>query len=114
MGGDLVASIDLPHFDLPFRFTGAGPAAVVEQDTDEDVHNCVQAIVRTPIGWRPYVPKFGIDDPTFEVQPVNIRHIEEQILESEPRARTLVSQDIDRFDQLVSNVLIEVSSRGNH
>jgi hypothetical protein len=77
---------DVPHFDLPFRFEGT-QSAVVEQDSDADILNCVNAAVRTTRGTRFYAANFGIDDPTFENQPINMTEILTQVRESEPRAQ---------------------------
>jgi len=50
-----------PHFDLPFRFLKSGGAVVSEQDSFDDVANCVEAICRTPQGFRVDNPDFDYD-----------------------------------------------------
>lgn len=102
----------VPHFDLPFRFDGTQHVAVVDQDTLEDVGNCVQAIVRTAIGQRQEYPDFGITDITLQTQPINQAEILDQIIEFEPRASGAISQAPDNFDSLIANVLISVSTKG--
>jgi hypothetical protein len=56
--GPLIQHVGItqPHFDLPFRY-GRGREVVVQQDTVEDIRNCVEAGVRTLRGTRPWVPK---------------------------------------------------------
>jgi len=108
MGDRMVAfpGIINPHFDMPFRMTGSGSFAVVEQDSEKDVMNCIEAILRTQIGSRFYVPNFGIEDPTFEVQPIDTIGIQQQILRNEPRAATTIKQSLDIVDKLVDHVQI--------
>lgn len=64
----------IPHLAVPFRIVGQA-AAVVEQDTDADVHQNVRVILATKLDGRPVVPRFGISDPTFRygVDPEEIR-----------------------------------------
>ena len=59
-----MSSVETPHFDLPFDLTAQG-AAVAEQDTVDDVGNCVFAILATHVNTRDYVPDFGTVDFTF-------------------------------------------------
>lgn len=99
-----------PHFDIPFRFVG-GSAAVVEQDTSEDIINCVEAILRTPMGYRVYdnTVEFGIDDPTFELQPVDIELMKNTVLSQEPRADVVFTEETSALDTLIENIKVEVS-----
>lgn len=95
MGGGLVADVIFPHFDLPFRFAANLHGRVVEQDTEDDVVNCVHACLRTTRGFRYYVPAFGITDPTFQMQPVNITELGQEVAENEPRARMIWEQTVN-------------------
>ena len=99
---------DIPHLDQPFSF---GPvfANVVEQDSPEDIINCVAAILRTQIGERVDLPEFGIDQPTFETQPVDTNSIVEQIVVQEPRAAVIIDQNPSAFDSLILEMLVTVS-----
>jgi phage baseplate assembly protein W len=102
----------VPHFDLPFRFIGSGNAVVVDQDTLEDVSNCVEAIMRTVIGQRQELPEFGIPDPTLQTQPIYRPDILTQVLEWEPRAVVVFDQHPDVFDSLIADVTVSVSTKG--
>jgi hypothetical protein len=53
-----------PHFGLPFRLAGTS-FAVTEQDTPEEIGDCVESVLRTPEGSRIDVPAFGHPDDTF-------------------------------------------------
>lgn len=58
---------DLPHFRMPFSASG-GSFAVVEQDTTEEIEQCIEAACRTLIRSRVDVPGYGIHDETFSKQ----------------------------------------------
>jgi phage baseplate assembly protein W len=83
-----VASV--PHLATPFRIVN-GAIAVVEQDSVEEIEDCVESILRTFVGTRIDAPDFGIPDETFRQQTPStgaelyIAAIEAQ----EPRAHVL-------------------------
>ena len=56
---------ETPHFDRPFRLSGTR-VAVVEQDSDEELVNCVWAIASTEVGSRDEAPEFGVPDLPFQ------------------------------------------------
>lgn len=95
---------DVPHFDYPFRFS-TPQAAVVEQDSIEEIVECCLAILLCPRGYRVELPDFGIDDPTFSSPVVDQASIRRAIETWEPRAETVLSQDVDDVDELVQHVL---------
>lgn len=99
-----------PHFDLPFRINKK--VAEVEQDTIDDVYNCVWASLVTPEGWRPEAPDFGMPDLTFETQPLNETLITSKLVQDEPRADVIMSQSPDAFDELIVRVTLDVSTGG--
>lgn len=49
----------------PFRLSGAGVAATVEQNSDPGEVEQIAALLLTRLGERPLVPDFGIRDPAF-------------------------------------------------
>lgn len=84
----------VPKFAVPFRLGGSSAFAVVEQDSDEEILQCVKAIVRTPIGSHIDDPELGIQDPTFDG--VDPEVLTDQVLISEPRAAlTIASGEVD-------------------
>lgn len=101
--------VDAPHFDLPFRLDGSS-FAVVEQDSIEDVADCVTVIASTPIGWRDEAPTFGIPDPTFLKQPLDAQEIAREIGSQEPRALLIVEERPDLQDELIDRINIGVST----
>lgn len=74
---------DVPHLALPLRMDRHG-FAQVEQDTVDDVVQCVGVIVRTPVGAREVLPEFGIPDMTFDA--ATIADLEDAVGLWEPRA----------------------------
>lgn len=83
---------------------------VVDQDSLADVVNCVAAVLRTFQGQRLDAPGFGIEDPTFKDQPIELQSITEAVLAQEPRATLLMEQNPDQFDQLIADVVARVST----
>jgi phage baseplate assembly protein W len=110
LGGGVVAVL-VPHFDLPFRFFGTN-AVVVEQDSLDDVGNCVEAILLTHVGSRPEEPTFGIPELTFMTQPIGSDFVREIISSQEPRAEVAMTEAPDRFDELIDRVIINLTTRG--
>lgn len=80
---------DVPHLTWPLRMAGPRLAAV-EQDSIEDVRQCVHVLLRTPPGARPLAPEVGIDDPTFGV--VDPGEITGYLADHEPRAVVSVTE----------------------
>jgi len=101
-------AVDVPHFDLPFQLNKNG-ATVVEQDSIDDIVNCVTAIAVTPVGWRTEVPTFGIPDIAMRRFPIGAEDINNWISNQEPRAALVVEERQDKVDHLVDYVNIGVS-----
>jgi hypothetical protein len=99
---------ETPHFNFPFRIAPAG-VDVVEQDTLEDVSNCVVAIVATQIGFRDLAPDFGVPDVTFETQPFGVHDL--LVSTQEPRAVLDVTERFDRHDPLIDIVTMKISTQ---
>ena len=97
----------VPHFDLPFRFTGTS-FAVVEQDSAADIANCVQAIIRTPVGWREELPSFGVPDQSFSQNGVDVAPIIAAVQEWEPRASIEAEANNTSLDEYISAVILDV------
>lgn len=107
-----MSDINTPHFDLPFRWGTDGHATVVEQDSWKDVANCVLNILDTTVGRRIESPGFGVTDPTFEKQPINLAALTEAVIAQEPRAALLMEQNPDQFDSLIADVLVQLTVTG--
>jgi hypothetical protein len=98
------------HFAFPFRWDTTGHAAVNEQDSTEDVVDCVICSILTPYGWRVDEPEFGITDPTFSA-PVDTGLLMTEIDRDEPRAKPtlepLIHEEMTR-DEFVANVRMAI------
>lgn len=97
----------IQHFTYPFTFE-ASRATTVEQDSDEDIMNCIVVALLTPRGSRMFVPGFGIDDPTFTNQKPTLLN---QLQESEPRATVNMIEGLVDSD-LTQRIKIGVSNLG--
>lgn len=69
---------------IPMRVQD-GRLAVVEQDSDEDVAQCLEAIGRTRRGDRFDQPDMGVDPRTFHERPVDVTQMIETLRRHEPR-----------------------------
>lgn len=85
--------ITVPHLAFPLRQAADGGLAVVEQDTIDDVRQCVHVLLRTPIGARPLAPAVGVDDPTFS-SGVDGDELAARLEDQEPRATVSVSASV--------------------
>lgn len=86
---------EIPHLAFPLRLTDSGSFAVVEQDTIDDVRQCVHVLLRTPLGVRPLAPEIGVEDPTFETG-IDGDVLAATLEEQEPRASvTVVAAPVD-------------------
>jgi hypothetical protein len=100
----------VPHFDLPFRFQADGHPAVAEQDTLEDITNCVLAILLTKVGQREDLPDFGVEDLAFDLQPLPLHNLVNDIVAQEPRASVFFDQHPDLYDQMIARVTANVAA----
>ncbi len=98
----------IPHFAFPVRYDSAGRIVTVEQNSLDDVVNCVNVAVRTDRGTRAWVPEFGITDPTFQMTPVDIRTMETEIQSSEPRAILDMRQMTEGVGDIAEKIVVGV------
>jgi phage baseplate assembly protein W len=96
---------DLPHFALPFRFDtlrgGERAVPVTEQDTNEEIGDCVELTLRTEQGQRQTMPSFGRPESlafTSDRQLVQSQ-VQNTVDEHEPRVRAVVQQaDLNMYE----------------
>jgi hypothetical protein len=104
-----------PHFDIPFRFVittakNQESAAVVEQDSFEEIGDCVEAVIRTPLGFRSDNLTFGFPNVELMTQPLLNAEIIEMVAEQEPRAQVVMTEKPNAFDPLIDKIIVSVSS----
>lgn len=89
-------SVTIPHFNVPFSIITTATqngAAVVEQDTVEEILANVRAVVLCEIGECPQLSSFGRPSTTFQQGPPDTTELIAAIQLWEPRAsETAVSQ----------------------
>jgi phage baseplate assembly protein W len=102
-----MTNVQVPKLKLPFRVTN-GAAEVVEQDSFEEVRQCVEVLVRTPVGTRIDEPSYGVRDQTFKEDPAgsDIEDLVEAIEEWEPRA--VYTLDDDDVEDLLKKIHINL------
>jgi len=101
-------AVDVPQFDLPFRFKNGKPA-VVEQGSTDDVENSVEIILRYPQGFLDHSPQFGTPDQTFRMGGVDVDAMRQAVERWLGDAgRVFITEQADRFDALVRKVKVDV------
>jgi hypothetical protein len=96
---------EIPHFAVPFNFVGTTVAAV-EQDTPEEVTQCVYVIAHYHPGDRAELPEFGIPDQVFRPL-TDVDLIRDAVERWEPRSSVALSSDFD-LASLVDSVRLNV------
>ena len=103
---------DIPHFTVPFKISSIGhgtpTAEVTEQDSPEEILDCVEVVLRYETGFRIEKPDFGTPDQTFAEGVPDTRRIFEAIDAWEPRAEPVITAEVDKFDALISRVKVAI------
>lgn len=88
----------MPKLGLPVRIRGTG-LATVEQDSAEDVAQCVYAVAATELGSREERREFGVTSPLFRQGGADLAEIQAAVDRWEPRATIETSQElVDALD----------------
>lgn len=106
------STVSVPHFSLPLRYVN-GSAQVNEQDSIDDIVDCVYAVCVTNPGDRDEMPDFGLLDPTFDQEPLAFDAAVTQITQWEQRASVAIDSAPDRLDAAVVNANVNVSIARN-
>jgi hypothetical protein len=80
---------DIPRLAIPFRIVN-GSAAVLEQDSDAEVAQCAEVVVRYRPGDREAAPDFGVPDQTHRQGGADLIVVADRIELWEPRVHALV------------------------
>lgn len=86
-----MAAPNVPHLAVPFQVIN-GQWITVEQDTDDEVAQCVRNICAFERGFRIEDPDFGINDPTFTTMPIDTEDISSALDTYEDRAQVEIFQ----------------------
>lgn len=103
-------TVAVPHLAIPFGLDTAGAALVVEQDTVDEVAQCVRVLLGTTQGTRQVVPDYGIPDPTFTGIQTDV--VEQAVADWEPRAvvSVVIADPPDRNLAVTVGVALEGDS----
>jgi phage baseplate assembly protein W len=106
-----VPAIQHPAFPVTLQ---GGRLATVTQGAPREIAQCVQALLRTPRGWRGDFPPYGdtgLDPQEFRMAGADLAEIDRQITTYEPRADSLIDEDPDALNDALSLVGVQLSSR---
>jgi phage baseplate assembly protein W len=100
-----------PHFALPFRVNTSGSAAVLDQDSEEEIAQCVRVLMSTTVGERIELPDYGIPSPVFSTMSTHDdADMAAAVGKWEPRATALVHSTV--IDESLRHVLVEFETSG--
>ena len=96
-----------PYNSPSFLMPPSGKFPTIEQDTPEDIAQCVEAAARTLVGSRLEAPEYGIPDETFkQLGPNESAEVYVSAIEAmEPRAHLLGTAEIVNIIKRVTLVL---------
>jgi phage baseplate assembly protein W len=77
---------NVPHLAYPLRYEQGTPVTN-EQDTPDDIVDCVTALLACPLYHRIEQPDFGLADQAFAEPGANLTEIKAAIARWEPRAK---------------------------
>lgn len=80
-----------PHLAIPFQLNGDGTAQTVDQDSLDDITQCVEVLANTPVGSRIELAAYGIPDLLFSQSAPPVGRILQAIATWEPRADATVT-----------------------
>jgi phage baseplate assembly protein W len=106
-----------PKLAVPFNFGvlfgGRRRAEVVEQDSVEEIQQCVEAVLMTTLGHRLDNPDFGVRDQTWRENGADLHEVQNAIDMNEPRANLILEQDPESLTKMVSDVSVKVAKRAD-
>jgi hypothetical protein len=101
-----------PHLSLPFRFEllrgGQRAVPVTEQDSYDEIGDCVELTLRTEQGQRQNLPAFGRPQTLAFTQDRELARaqVQQTVDDAEPRVQAIVQQgDFDPADPGVLRLL---------
>lgn len=104
-----LTDITVPELGFPFSRHN-----YVEKDSDAEIHDCVEVLLRTEIGEREEVPDYGVPDPTFREGGMDLEGTMAIVAEWEPRAEiTLTRTSLEGLVDRVRVGLIEKDQNGD-
>jgi len=98
----------IPHFAAPFAFSAKGVVNVTEQDSQQEISDCIFNVASCFENFREDLPEFGIPDLTFEQIPLNLEALQAALNRWEPRAELTLEETEELMNPAARAVSIEV------
>jgi phage baseplate assembly protein W len=109
---DLVAALSFlaPHLGFPISLTPDGRRLVIrEQDSIEDIEDCVEVVLSTAVGERQEQPDYGTPDQAFRERGVDVGRLRAAVERWEPRAASVFTEE--EITGMVQRVTARVGRR---
>lgn len=101
----------IPHLRFPFQVIG-DKAAVVEQNSYDEIAQCVQIVLTTSVGERIEVPTYGVSDPVFSSDSqARQQAMIEALNDWEPRWDGTLDITIDNVDEFIHHISVQLPDR---
>jgi phage baseplate assembly protein W len=106
--------VTTPHFKLPFQFGGIhGGAYLNEQDSTEDIVDCIKVIIAFPTGSRQDLPSFGTPDLLFKQIGTKVpEQLAAAIRTWEDRAEVNAEGGPSALDDMILDIMVRAGIRG--
>lgn len=101
----------VPNLRAPVEYVD-GRVRTVDQESDEHVSQCIDAILLTPIGSRPEKPEFGIPDTRFGRGIGTAQAVHAALDRWEPRTTQLVEADRAALARRVDAFIVKEAAGG--
>lgn len=100
-------SAGLPHLPNVLTLDSFGQFITTDQDSFEEIANCVEVIVGTDLGQRTALPSFGVEDLAFAGQDAAKARVRQAIGDWEPRADD-ATINVSVSDSGLANVSVHI------
>jgi len=101
-------TVMVPHFAFPFHVDGSS-FGVREQDTVEEIQDCVIVLILTPEGSRLVLPDYGTPELLYSQTPANVSAVLANCNKWEPRATTTLTETLTTFDEKIANIQAQIT-----
>lgn len=103
---------DTPHFKFPFQLSADGRRPKeTEQDSDDEILDCVQVLLMTLPSQRIDIPEYGMPEQAFLEGGADSSQIMSTIKRWEPRVNLVLS--VDEVIDLGQHVRLNYTARDN-
>ena len=103
-----MSTVAVPHFAFPLQMNGS-TFLVREQDTTEEIQDCVLVLLLTPLGSRMVLPSYGTPEVLYSQMPPNIPAILAECNTWEQRALVDLDTTINTLDEKIVTLTASVT-----